>query len=79
MLVLSFVCMLLKFKKYHVILKIRNFRLTNYVMRMKHCMHNEYIIIEMILKFAILQKGIGIESEKVCKQVRDQIHSMKTG
>ena len=29
--------------------------------------------IEMILKIAILKKGIGIKSEKLCKQVRDQI------
>ena len=27
----------------------------------------------MILKNTILKKGIGIKSEKVCKQVRDQI------
>ena len=27
----------------------------------------------MILKFAILKKRIGMKSEKVCKQVRDQI------
>ena len=27
----------------------------------------------MIQKFVILKKGIGIESEKVCKQVRDQM------
>ena len=29
--------------------------------------------LEMIYKFAILKKGIGINSEKVCKQVRDQL------
>ena len=26
----------------------------------------------MIEKISILKKGIGVESEKVCKQVRDQ-------
>ena len=30
-------------------------------------------IIEMILKFATLKREIGIESQKVCEQVRDQI------
>ena len=31
-------------------------------------------LLEMILKkIVILRKGIGIESEKVCKQVRDQM------
>ena len=35
---------------------------------------------EMILKIAIItEKGIGIESEKICKQVRDQICSTETG
>ena len=31
------------------------------------------IILEMILKICNLKKEIGIKSEKVCKQVRDQI------
>ena len=33
----------------------------------------------MILKNLILKKGIGIKSEKVCKQVREGSNGMETG
>ena len=34
---------------------------------------NAFSKLEMILKICNLKKGIGIKSEKLCKQVRDQI------
>ena len=37
------------------------------------CIYVYIINLYIIKKFAILKKGIGIESEKVCKQVMDQI------
>ena len=38
-----------------------------------HCIYDICIITRNNLKNLQLKKGIGIEIEKVCKQVRDQI------